>query len=102
MNQYFKSNTTVLFQGDSITEWGRSETPIGTGYPSKVSSIFSALYPNANVTFVNRGVGCDRARNLLQRYEKDILNVKPDFVSILIGINDTWRRFFFGIFSILI
>lgn len=93
MNQYFKSNSTVLFQGDSITEWGRSEVPIGTGYPGKISSIFNALYPEANVKFVNRGVGCDRVRNLLQRYQKDILDVKPDFISIMIGINDTWRRF---------
>ena len=93
MNQYFKSNSTVLFQGDSITEWGRAETPIGTGYTGKIYSIFNALYPGSNVKFVNRGVACDRVRNLLQRYQKDILDIHPDFISIMVGINDTWRRF---------
>lgn len=93
MNPFFKPNSTVLFQGDSITEWGRSEVPIGTGYPGKISAIYEALYPDSNVKFVNRGVGCDRVRNLLQRYQKDIFDVHPDFISIMIGINDTWRKF---------
>ena len=41
MNQYFQSNSTVLFQGNSITEWGRSETPIGTGYLGKTKAIYT-------------------------------------------------------------
>lgn len=84
-----------MFQGDSITDCDRTNAHVefGFGYPAKINSIYNALYPESKVKFVNRAVGCDRVRNLLKRYEKDFKEVKPDFVSILIGINDTWRRF---------
>ncbi|KAK8887661.1 hypothetical protein M9Y10_038714 [Tritrichomonas musculus] len=95
MNQFFKSNSTVLFQGDSITDCGRTKkkTEFGFGYPAKIISIYQALYPDSNVKFVNRAVSGDRVRDLLQRYKSDFLEIHPDFISILIGVNDTWRRF---------
>lgn len=95
MNQYFNSNSIVLFQGDSITDCGRTKKNVefGFGYPSKIIPIYNALYPNSNVKFVNRAVSGDRIRDLLKRYNSDFLDVHPDFVSILVGVNDTWRRF---------
>ena len=98
MRQYFKHNAVVLFQGDSITDCGRTDSSnrpnaMGNGYPAKIQAIYQALFPAADVTFVNRAVSGNRVRDLLARYENDFLAVQPDFISILIGINDTWRGF---------
>ncbi len=86
----------VLFQGDSITDHGRSRTDLtdlGSGYPLMTAGWFSALHPQKRVTFINRGVSGDRAQALLQRWDADCLALKPTWVSILVGINDTWRRY---------
>lgn len=96
MKEYFKIGTTVLFYGDSITDASRDrENPfhMGHGYAKKAADIYTALYPDSRVQFYNRGVGGDRLTDLLQRYDRDVRAIKPDFVSILIGINDTWRRY---------
>ena len=95
MNPIFDDKAIILFQGDSITDCDRDyqrADSMGDGYPAKISAIYHALF-DQNVTFINKGVSGDRCRNLLERYEKDILAVKPDYLSILIGINDTWRRY---------
>ena len=85
----------VLFQGDSITDCGRERgtDDLGAGYPARVAQVYRSLYPESGTVFLNRGVSGDRSRDLLERYEEDFLAVKPDFISILIGINDTWRRY---------
>ncbi len=91
-----KPNMTVLFQGDSITDAGRDrEDPagLGMGYPLYVASLFEAAYPAYNVTFLNRGISGNRSRDLLARWTEDCIDLKPDVLSILIGINDTWRRY---------
>ena len=96
MKHFFNDNDVVLFQGDSITDAGRSRedlTHLGSGYPKSVAAIYNTLFPDNAVTFVNRGVSGNRARNLLERYDADFLAVKPTFISVLIGINDTWRRY---------
>lgn len=54
---------------------------------------FNALYPEMNVKFINRGIGGHRTKDLVARWQNDCINLKPDVVSILIGVNDTWRRF---------
>lgn len=86
---------TVLFQGDSITDAGRNyqEKDLGSGYPHYVAQLFNAKYPDWNVTFINRGISGNRTSDLLSRWEEDCLALQPDFLSILIGINDTWRNF---------
>ncbi|HJA93936.1 MAG TPA: SGNH/GDSL hydrolase family protein [Candidatus Eisenbergiella merdipullorum] len=91
----FWTGKRVLFQGDSITDCGRvRETDdLGPGYPAKVAQIYRCLYPGNGTEFINRGVSGNRSCDLLARYEEDFLSVKPDFISILIGINDTWRRY---------
>ncbi len=86
----------MLFQGDSITDCDRNRSDpldLGRGYAMMAASWFMALYPQLNVKFLNRGVSGDRTKDLLQRWEKDCLALKPDVVSILVGINNTWRRY---------
>ena len=89
-------NATVLFQGDSITDAGRSrenDADLGRGYAAMVAAWFSALHPERNVRFVNRGISGNRAKDLRARWTTDCLDLAPTWVSILIGINDTWRRY---------
>ncbi len=96
MKRFFEDGDTVLFQGDSITDCGRSRenlADLGLGYPKIIQTLYNYIFPDNEVAFVNRGVSGNRARDLLDRYEADFLAVKPDFISILIGINDTWRRY---------
>jgi len=91
----FLSNATILFEGDSITDCDRNYKSIGSlgqGYVMMISSWFSAMYPEKNVRFVNRGRKGDRVRELKARFQKDLFESKPDIVSILIGINDVLRK----------
>jgi len=87
---------TVLFQGDSVTDCGRDygdDASLGWGYARAAAAMFSVLFPGHGVRFVNKGVGGNRVSDVLGRYDKDIRDVRPDLISILIGINDTWRRY---------
>lgn len=96
MNRVFKDGEIVLFQGDSITDCGRdreNKEDLAAGYAGIVANIYKNLFPGAKVTFVNRGINGNRTKELLERYEEDIKQVAPGFISILIGINDVWRRF---------
>jgi acyl-CoA thioesterase-1 len=86
----------VLFIGDSITDAGRNkEKPeqLGTGYALMASSQFASLYPELAVKFINRGINGNRVKDLLGRWQEDCIDLKPDWVSIYIGINDCWRRY---------
>lgn len=90
------NDTIVLFQGDSVTDCLRSredESNLGSGYPMMIASAYSSKYPEEWVKFINRGISGNRTRDLVTRWQKDCLDIKPDLVSILIGINDTWRGF---------
>lgn len=85
---------TLLFQGDSVTDCGRSRedtTDLGPGYPRFAAEELAKRYPNLRV--INRGISGNRSGDLVARWEEDCLALKPDLLSILIGINDTWRRF---------
>ena len=66
---------------------------MGGGYVAMIAARFSALYPEMNVQFINRGINGHRTTDLLERWDKDCIDIKPDIVSILIGINDCWRRY---------
>lgn len=90
----FKENTRILFQGDSITDGnrGRNEDPnhiLGHGYCFIVAARFGAQYPERKLTFLNRGVSGNTVANLAVRWQADALDLKPDVLSILIGINDS-------------
>lgn len=91
-----QKNAIVLFQGDSITDAGRNyadENDLGHGYAMLTAAWFSALHPDKNVTFLNRGISGNRVKDLQDRWKADCLDLKPDWVSILIGVNDCWRRY---------
>ena len=86
----------ILFQGDSITDAGRSrdnDALLGAGYANLIAAWLSARYPGRELTFLNRGVSGNRVYDLEERWTRDCIDLHPDWVSILIGINDTWRRY---------
>ena len=80
-----KPNQKIIFAGDSITDCD--------GYVSYISSILWAEHPEWKINVINRGISGNTSRDLLNRYERDVLEHSPDIVSIMIGINDVWRRF---------
>jgi len=84
----------VLFIGDSITEWGRHEDAegIGSGYVRYVHDYYITSNPTQCYEFINRGVGGNRITDLQARWDQDVIQEKPDIVSISIGINDVWRQ----------
>ncbi len=95
------ANSTVLFQGDSITDGGRRrETPqpneggaLGGGYAGLVAARLLKDRPGDGLQFLNRGVSGDRVVDLYARWKIDALNLKPDVISILVGVNDVWHEF---------
>ncbi|TDQ42605.1 lysophospholipase L1-like esterase [Aureibacillus halotolerans] len=86
----------IVFQGDSITDAGRDradEKELGSGYANMVAAWFAASCPEKKVTFYNRGISGNRAVDVSSRWKEDTLSLKPTIVSLLVGINDTWRRY---------
>ncbi|WP_169082407.1 SGNH/GDSL hydrolase family protein [Paenibacillus sp. PL91] len=86
----------VLFQGDSITDTGRNRdnpSDLGRGYASMTAALFGSVYPERQVTFLNRGISGNRVRDLQARWQEDCVALQPSVVSIYIGINDCWRRY---------
>ncbi|WMJ21856.1 SGNH/GDSL hydrolase family protein [Paludicola sp. MB14-C6] len=104
-----KENAVILFQGDSITDAGRTydasndlgagedpkkaELGLGFGYPLKVKEYLDTFHKDKHITVINRGISGNRTVDLKNRWDEDCIQLKPDFLSILIGINDTWRRY---------
>ncbi len=89
-----KPNDKILFIGDSITDCGRNRAPYqpyGNGYMSMVRNFLIARHPEMNLTFENRGISGHTIRDLKKRWQRDVLDEPPDFLSIKIGINDVWR-----------
>lgn len=85
-----------LFQGDSITDANRNRADgasLGSGYALMASGLYGARNPACAVKFLNRGISGDRVKNLEARWTEECLALKPDVLSILIGINDVWRRY---------
>jgi lysophospholipase L1-like esterase len=91
----FERGQTILFIGDSITDRGRRDVapPYGSGYVHQVYSLLQAGYPELGLRIVNRGVAGDTTRHLAARWERDVIAERPDWLSVMIGINDVWRAF---------
>lgn len=84
----------ILFQGDSITDAMRSyesDAFCGVGYPTLVASELGYEAPG-EYEFINRGISGNRSVDLLARIKRDIINIEPDVMSILIGVNDVWHE----------
>ena len=89
----------ILFQGDSITDAGRnrealpeSNTGYGAGYPALVAARIFGDHLGNEYNIINRGISGNRVVDLYARWKKDCLNLNPDVLSILIGVNDTWHE----------
>ncbi|MFE2378648.1 SGNH/GDSL hydrolase family protein [Streptomyces sp. NPDC059398] len=90
------SRATILFQGDSITNADRvvhSTDELGHGYAGMSADLLRTARPDSEFTFVNRGIGGDRVADLRARWHKDAVALAPDLLSVMIGVNDTWRRY---------
>ena len=86
--------------GDSVTDAGRTRpiaeglfNPHGTGYPNIVQGLLTSVYPDYKIRVVNMGSSGDTSRGLKARWETDVFALKPDWVSVMIGVNDIWRQF---------
>jgi lysophospholipase L1-like esterase len=89
----FEKDNRILFQGDSITDGnrGRSADPnhiLGHGYAFIIAAKYGAELAERNLTFINRGVSGNKVSDLANRWQNDTLNLKPDILSVLIGVND--------------
>ncbi len=85
----------ILFQGDSITDAGRDKRnyyDLGTGYAKYASEIIKERHPDADLEFINLGISGNRSSLLFDRFYQDAIELKPDIISILIGVNDVWHR----------
>lgn len=84
---------TFLFQGDSITDADRQrerEDGLGLGYPNMVAGEVGFKRPG-EFKFINKGISGDRSTSVYARMFTDIVNIAPDYMSILIGVNDVWH-----------
>ena len=93
-------NSKLVMIGDSITACGRTrpiaEAPrdnLGSGYVSLVDALLSSTYPQYAICVVNTGIGGNTVRDLKTRWQTDVFDLEPDWLSIMIGINDVWRHF---------
>lgn len=93
----FRDGTRILFQGDSITDGnrGRSADPnhvLGHGYAFIIAARHGAMFPGAKLDFMNRGVSGNTVLDLAKRWQADAIELKPDILSVLIGVNDRGKR----------
>ncbi|AEI43283.1 SGNH/GDSL hydrolase family protein [Paenibacillus mucilaginosus] len=90
----FQSKDRIVFIGDSITDKGRKKDPLklGTGYVRLLRDYLIAAYPHLSLRIINEGVSGNRVTDLEKRWTLDVLDHRPQWVSISIGINDVWRQ----------
>lgn len=95
-----QDGSKLIFIGDSITDCGRSRpdgeglnNALGAGYVSLVNALITASRPESRIRVINKGNSGNTVWDLANRWQEDVLAVKPDWLSIMIGINDVWRQF---------
>ena len=96
----FNDMDRIVFAGDSVTDMG-SQQPVGEGlfdnlgqgYVRILDSLLGAFYPQIKLRITNSGISGNTSRDLLARFDRDVVALNPDWVSICIGINDVWRQF---------
>lgn len=85
----------ILFQGDSITDAGRDRADIhnlGNGYPKYAAQFLREDFPEIDFEFIDLGISGNQTKDLVDRLQADFVDIQPDIVSILIGINDVWHH----------
>lgn len=95
-----KQDAVILFQGDSITDAGRkkdnmdynSPSALGSGYAFLATGELLLQHPGKNLRVYNKGISGNKVYQLAERWDADALNLKPDVLSILIGVNDFWHK----------
>ena len=96
----FEDLDRIVFAGVSVTDMG-CVNPVGEGlfdnvgrsYVRVIENMLAVYYPERRVRVTNSGISGNTSRDLLQRFDRDVVDLKPDWVSICIGINDVWRQF---------
>lgn len=96
----FQHMDRIVFAGDSVTDMG-SVNPVGEGlfdnvgrsYVRVIENMLAVWYPECFIRVTNSGIGGNTSRDLLARFDRDVVDLNPDWVSICIGINDVWRQF---------
>jgi lysophospholipase L1-like esterase len=99
-----KKGAVVLFQGDSITDAGRKKEildpnngkALGTGYAAMISGGILLAHNDKELKCYNRGISGNKIPDLTERWDQDAVALKPDILSIMIGVNDLWHTFAFG------
>ena len=80
-----KPGQQIVAIGDSITAGG--------GYLLDIDAVLTQQYPDLKIPkVINKGIGGEKAEDLLKRFNKDVIKLKPAYVTISIGINDVWHR----------
>ncbi len=95
-----QKDQVILFQGDSITDSGRNRedtgyntaSNLGTGYPLLAGAALLNKYEAFDLRIFNKGISGNKVFQLAERWDKDCLDLKPDVLSILIGVNDIWHK----------
>jgi lysophospholipase L1-like esterase len=94
------TNSKLVFIGDSITDAGRAQPggeglfgALGAGYVAQVDALLGAVMPERMIRVVNKGTSGNTVRDLKARWDEDVMAIKPNWLSIMIGINDVWRQF---------
>jgi len=91
-----RPKNTVVFIGDSITDGGRARTgqdynhTMGQGYAFILAAMLGDQLAERDLTFINRGISGNSVSDLQARWKTDVLDLKPDVLSILVGVNDTF------------
>lgn len=96
----FEKKARLVMTGDSVTDCGRPyEAKAGTpwshgdGYVNLVYAFLTALYPEKQIMVINTGKSGNTIVELEDRWQEEVLALKPDWISVLIGVNDVWRQF---------
>lgn len=93
-------NDTVVFIGDSITDCDRARPvgegrfdALGKGYVALADAMIQMHHPELNIRVINMGISGNTVRDVKNRWQSDVLDLAPDWVSLMIGVNDVWRQY---------
>lgn len=86
----------ILFQGDSVTDAGRDRSDchdLGSGYAKFAAAMIADSFLDTEMEFVNLGISANRTSHLVERLQSDFVDIDPDIVILLIGVNDVWHHY---------